>query len=317
MRGKPVELRYALALDCDDPYRLADDVLLPLETVLSLGGGPRPAGGERAGGPRRRGQRTPSRGRRTRGAGLQPDAQPDRGVVSRSYRVARRPARLPRGVLRRLVRATTLRHRHRQVPRRLSPGARLALSSRSPTPRSSSRSRRTSESRSQRTLRRRSAAAPVPSASWPTRPHHHSCTRPRSFNSRGRRACAVNWSGASCSRRRVELVGHQHGPGVADVHNPVCQIHGRPEVVAIPQQHRPTRQAHPHVRQEVVVGVGVGQAEPDPRRRGDAVDHEHDLVADHLDHAAPGHWSRCHGRSPRSAARRRRAPRRSDAGSGA
>ncbi len=45
MRGKRVELRYALALDCDDPYRLADDVLLPLEPVLSLGGGPRPAAG--------------------------------------------------------------------------------------------------------------------------------------------------------------------------------------------------------------------------------------------------------------------------------
>ena len=45
MRGKQVELRYALALDCDDPYRLADDVLLPLEPVQSLGGGPRPASG--------------------------------------------------------------------------------------------------------------------------------------------------------------------------------------------------------------------------------------------------------------------------------
>ena len=45
MRGKQVELRYALALDCDDPYGLADDVLLPLEPVQSLGGGPRPASG--------------------------------------------------------------------------------------------------------------------------------------------------------------------------------------------------------------------------------------------------------------------------------
>ena len=45
MRGKLVTLRYALALDCDDPYRLADDVLLPLETVQSLGGGTRPASG--------------------------------------------------------------------------------------------------------------------------------------------------------------------------------------------------------------------------------------------------------------------------------
>jgi mannosylglycerate hydrolase len=45
MRGKQVELRYALALDCDDPYRLADDVLLPLEPVATLGGGTRPASG--------------------------------------------------------------------------------------------------------------------------------------------------------------------------------------------------------------------------------------------------------------------------------
>jgi hypothetical protein len=45
MRGKRVTLRYALALDCDDPHGLADDVLLPLETVSSLGGGTRPASG--------------------------------------------------------------------------------------------------------------------------------------------------------------------------------------------------------------------------------------------------------------------------------
>jgi len=45
MRGSPVRLVYALALDCDDPYRLADDVLLPLEVVSSLGGGTRPAAG--------------------------------------------------------------------------------------------------------------------------------------------------------------------------------------------------------------------------------------------------------------------------------
>ncbi len=45
MRSKRVTLRYAVALDCDDPYRLADDVLLPLETVASLGGGSRPASG--------------------------------------------------------------------------------------------------------------------------------------------------------------------------------------------------------------------------------------------------------------------------------
>jgi hypothetical protein len=45
MRGKRVTLRYALALDCEDPYSLADDVLLPLETTASLGGGTRPPSG--------------------------------------------------------------------------------------------------------------------------------------------------------------------------------------------------------------------------------------------------------------------------------
>ncbi len=45
MRGKRITLRYALALDCDDPYRLADDVLLPLEVVSSLGGGTRHVSG--------------------------------------------------------------------------------------------------------------------------------------------------------------------------------------------------------------------------------------------------------------------------------
>jgi alpha-mannosidase len=43
--GKRVTLRYALALDCADPYSLADDVLLPLEAVSTLGGGTRPTTG--------------------------------------------------------------------------------------------------------------------------------------------------------------------------------------------------------------------------------------------------------------------------------
>ena len=45
MRGKRISLRYALARDCDDPYRMADDVLLPLEIASSLGGGSRPPSG--------------------------------------------------------------------------------------------------------------------------------------------------------------------------------------------------------------------------------------------------------------------------------
>ncbi|MHB1712564.1 MAG: alpha-mannosidase, partial [Acidimicrobiales bacterium] len=41
----PIEARYALAVDHADPYRLADDVLLPLIPVTSFGGGHRPASG--------------------------------------------------------------------------------------------------------------------------------------------------------------------------------------------------------------------------------------------------------------------------------
>ncbi len=45
LTGRPVELRYALAEGPDDPYALADDLLLPLEVVSSLGGGTRPVSG--------------------------------------------------------------------------------------------------------------------------------------------------------------------------------------------------------------------------------------------------------------------------------
>ena len=317
MRGKRVELRYALALDCDDPYGLADDVLLPLETVRAWAAahGRPQAASWRSTAPRSA-RSTVSPACSRSGSSTRPGT-PDGGVVSRSHRMARRPARLP-------ARARS-KGRSNYAPSasprpgstRPDPGGRLAVSRRSPTPRSSSRSRRTSDRRSQRTLRRRSAAAPVPSASWPTRPHHHSWTRPRSFNRRGRSAWAVNSSGRLQRERGVELVGHQHGPRVPDVDDPVGQVHGRAEVVAVAQQHRSAGQPDPHVRQEVVVGVGIGQAEADPRRVGHAVDHEHDLVADHLDHPAPRRWSRCRGRSPRSAAPRQRALRRSGAGSGA
>ena len=41
----PVEARYALSVDNTNPYRLAEDVLVPLLTVGSFGGGTRPASG--------------------------------------------------------------------------------------------------------------------------------------------------------------------------------------------------------------------------------------------------------------------------------
>jgi mannosylglycerate hydrolase len=45
MTGRRVELAYALALGSDDPYDVADDVLLPLEVISALGGGSRPTTG--------------------------------------------------------------------------------------------------------------------------------------------------------------------------------------------------------------------------------------------------------------------------------
>ncbi len=45
MAGRPVSLSYALAVGHDDPYALADDVLVPLDVVTALGGGTRPTAG--------------------------------------------------------------------------------------------------------------------------------------------------------------------------------------------------------------------------------------------------------------------------------
>ena len=45
MAGRPISLHYALAVGVDDPYALADDILLPLEVLASPGGGSRPSTG--------------------------------------------------------------------------------------------------------------------------------------------------------------------------------------------------------------------------------------------------------------------------------
>ena len=122
MRGKRVTLRYALALDCDDPYALADDVLLPLETTPSLGGGTRPASGSELtvdGAEVSALHRVGGRARAARRSTRRPQATD--GVASGPLRLAGRPARLSARAVRGLVRATTLRYRHRPAARRLTP----------------------------------------------------------------------------------------------------------------------------------------------------------------------------------------------------
>ena len=83
----------------------------------------------------------------------------------------------------------------------------------------------------------------------------------------------------------MELVGHQHRAGVGDVHDAVGQVDGGTEVVAVVQEDRSERETDPHVGEQVVVGVRIGQCQPDARRLVHAVDDEHDLVSDHLDDA--------------------------------
>ena len=121
MRGKRVSLRYALALDCEDPYGLADDVLLPLEVVSSLGGGWRPASGSELAVHGAEVERAPSRRGGARGPRLQSHRPTHRRLVPRPLRLAGRFAGLPAPALRGLVRTTPLRYRHRPAAHRLSP----------------------------------------------------------------------------------------------------------------------------------------------------------------------------------------------------
>ena len=143
---------------------------------------------------------------------------------------------------------TPLRHRHgpparRLIGRRLNrhrlsgPTSKPALSDWSPSnparvpsrqvladPAGSSRSCSTSDRRSQRTLRRRSAATPAPSANETGCPAHHSCTRPRSFSTRGRSGLAVSCWGASASRAVSSSGPTSTRCRGSHVHNAVCQV---------------------------------------------------------------------------------------------
>jgi mannosylglycerate hydrolase len=49
LTGRPIALSYAVAVAQEDPYALADDILLPLEIVSALGGGSRPPAGSALG----------------------------------------------------------------------------------------------------------------------------------------------------------------------------------------------------------------------------------------------------------------------------
>jgi len=81
----------------------------------------------------------------------------------------------------------------------------------------------------------------------------------------------------------VELVGHENAPWDGDVRDAVRQVHHRPVVVPVLDEHRADGECHPDVRQQLVVGVRLCQSESDVRGGRRRLGDEHHLVPDHLD----------------------------------
>ena len=274
-----VEVRYALAVDGDDPYRLADDVLDPLLTTGSFGGGDRPARGSAL---EVRGAEVSAvvrQGGRVEVRVFNPAPRPTTVEIAGPLGLARRPTRASRRSVRGLLRAPALGDRHRPARRRLSrrrrrPRVRTPRwTTCSPRSRSSSSSRSTPANRSHRMFRRRSAPG-----SAPARDSFHTWTRPMSFRFRVRRARSSNRPrpaiepAPGLGRRLrlgqqggVELLRGQDGPGIGHVHQPAGQVDHRAVEVAVLDQHGADGQGHPDVGEQVVAGVGLGQAQPDAR----------------------------------------------------
>ena len=120
MTGTPLSLTYALAVGHDDPYALADDVLLPFEVVSALGGGRRAASGCALGIEGAEVSAFAAEGEAARGPCLQPDSCHDHGDPARTFGMAGRSAGLPRPTVRRVVRTTALRDRHGPAAQRLT-----------------------------------------------------------------------------------------------------------------------------------------------------------------------------------------------------
>jgi len=87
-----------------------------------------------------------------------------------------------------------------------------------------------------------------------------------------------------------ELVGNEDGARVGHAGEPAGHVDDRPVVVAVVHEDRSHGERHPNVREEIVVGVRLCQAETDVGGGGGRRHDEHRLVTDHLDHPAPeGH----------------------------
>ncbi len=120
MTGRRVTLHYALAVGSDDPYALADDVLLPLEVVTSPGGGTRPTTGSELRVTGAEVSAVRRVGGDAGGTGIQSPGRAHHGRHRGAGRLVGRPARLPPEPVRRILCPTALRNRHRPTPRHLS-----------------------------------------------------------------------------------------------------------------------------------------------------------------------------------------------------
>ena len=226
LAGKRLTAHYALATGDVDPYALADDVLVPLEVVPSLGGGDRPgegsalevtgaevsavhrnAGHLRSASTTRRRTRPPSRcGAGTAGGSTCAVRRSSGSTSASRYDPSGSP---PSG-------SPTERSATGPAAGVTATGPRPPpVKRRSPTSRSSSRSRSTSPRRSHRALRRRSSSRVDPSPAVLARRHRHSWTRPRSFSTRGRIGWPTNSSPASATRRLRKSSAITTAPGLA------------------------------------------------------------------------------------------------------
>ena len=120
--GRRIEARYAVAVGDVDPWALADDVLLPLEVVGSLGGGWRPAEGSAL----EVDGAEVTAVRRVAGLlevrALQPVGRDDDRDPRRPRPAGSSTCGAAARALRRPLRATALRHRHRPLQRRVGTG---------------------------------------------------------------------------------------------------------------------------------------------------------------------------------------------------
>ena len=280
----PVEVRYALAVDDDDPYRLAADVLDPLLTTGSFGGGDRPTRGSALSVRGAEVSALRTERRPARSAGVQPVPHGRDGGDRGSLGLAGRPPRASRRSVRGEVRTPPRGDRHRPARRRLTtpaivdeagggtvgqtgavPGGRTPAHRPLPALPELVELLSTPSSRSHRTFLRRSAPG-----SEPARDSFHTWMRPMSFSVRVREGPHLEPVGhlPASSGAVPELLRGEHGAGIGHAHQPAGQVDDRAVEVTVLDQDRTEGQGHPHVGEQFVPGVGLGQAQPDGRGPG-------------------------------------------------